>query len=68
MTGKGKITHVSDTASWVACYRALETERPDAIFKDPYARRLAGERGLRDPRRHAAGPAPCPGPSSPAPR
>jgi methyltransferase (TIGR00027 family) len=42
----GKITHVSDTALWVACYRALETERPDAIFKDPYARRLAGERGF----------------------
>jgi methyltransferase (TIGR00027 family) len=46
MTGKGKITHVSDTAAWVACYRAEETERPDAIFKDPYARRLAGERGF----------------------
>src|SRR5262245_19472949 len=23
----------------------METERPDAIFRDPYARRLAGERG-----------------------
>jgi len=46
MTGKGKITHVSDTAAWVACYRAEETERSDAIFKDPYARRLAGERGF----------------------
>ncbi len=41
------ITHVSDTALWVACYRALETERPDAIFRDPYARRLAGERGFK---------------------
>lgn len=40
------ITHISDTALWVACYRALETERPDAIFRDPYARRLAGERGF----------------------
>ena len=39
------ITHVSDTARWVAVYRALETERPDAIFHDPFARRLAGERG-----------------------
>jgi methyltransferase (TIGR00027 family) len=46
MTAKGEITHVSDTALWVACYRALETERPDALFKDPYARRLAGERGF----------------------
>lgn len=47
MTDTGKITHVSDTAQWVACYRALETERPDAIFRDPYARRLAGERGFQ---------------------
>jgi methyltransferase (TIGR00027 family) len=39
------IRNVSDTARWVAVYRAQETERPDAIFRDPYARRLAGERG-----------------------
>ena len=39
------IEHVSDTARWVAVYRAMETERPDAIFHDPFARRLAGERG-----------------------
>lgn len=39
------IRHVSDTALWVAVYRAMESERPDAIFRDPYARRLAGERG-----------------------
>ena len=39
------ITHVSDTARWVAVYRAMETDRPDAIFRDPFARRLAGERG-----------------------
>ncbi|HEX2778002.1 MAG TPA: SAM-dependent methyltransferase [Gemmatimonadaceae bacterium] len=39
------IEHISDTARWVAIYRAMETERPDAIFRDPYARRLAGERG-----------------------
>jgi methyltransferase (TIGR00027 family) len=26
-------------------YRALESERPDAVFHDPFARRLAGERG-----------------------
>ena len=39
------IGHVSDTARWVAVYRAMETERPDALFKDPFARRLAGERG-----------------------
>jgi len=36
---------ISDTALWVATYRARETDRPDALFRDPYARRLAGERG-----------------------
>ena len=41
------IRHVSDTALWVAMYRARETERPDALFTDPFARRLAGERGER---------------------
>jgi methyltransferase (TIGR00027 family) len=39
------IENVSDTARWVAVYRAMESERPDALFRDPYARRLAGERG-----------------------
>lgn len=39
------IRNVSDTARWVAVYRAQESERPDAIFHDPFARRLAGERG-----------------------
>ena len=37
--------HISDTARWVAVYRAMESERPDAIFRDPYARRLAGPVG-----------------------
>jgi methyltransferase (TIGR00027 family) len=40
------IENVSDTARWVAVYRAMETERPDALFRDPYARKLAGERGF----------------------
>jgi methyltransferase (TIGR00027 family) len=39
------IRNISDTARWVAVYRARETERPDAVFRDPLARRLAGERG-----------------------
>lgn len=39
------IRNISDTALWVAIYRAMESERPDAIFRDPYARRLGGERG-----------------------
>lgn len=40
-----KLKDVSDTALWVAEYRAMETRRPDAIFRDPYAERLAGTRG-----------------------
>ena len=41
------ITHVSDTALWVATYRALESERPDALFRDPLAGILTGERGRK---------------------
>lgn len=36
---------VSDTALWVALDRAHETERQHPLFRDPYARRLAGPRG-----------------------
>jgi methyltransferase (TIGR00027 family) len=36
---------VSDTALWVAVHRAVETERRRPLFRDPYARLLAGERG-----------------------
>lgn len=39
------IRNISDTAMFAAIYRARETERPDALFRDPFARRLAGERG-----------------------
>ena len=39
------VAHVSDTALWVAVHRATETKRKDALFRDPYAERLAGERG-----------------------
>jgi methyltransferase (TIGR00027 family) len=39
------IENISDTARWVAVYRAMESARPDAIFRDPFAERLAGERG-----------------------
>ncbi|HXT23128.1 MAG TPA: SAM-dependent methyltransferase [Thermoanaerobaculia bacterium] len=41
------IRNVSDTAAWAAHYRALESARPDALFRDPFAERLAGERGKR---------------------
>ena len=42
---ESQIRNISDTARWVAVYRARETERPGAVFRDPFARRLAGERG-----------------------
>jgi methyltransferase (TIGR00027 family) len=47
MSDEGGLRNISDTAHWVAMYRALESERPDALFRDPLARRLAGERGAR---------------------
>ena len=45
MSSDSAITHVSDTALMVAAVRAYETELEDAYFKDPFAARLAGERG-----------------------
>jgi methyltransferase (TIGR00027 family) len=39
------IKDVSDTSLWVAYYRAQETKRKDALFKDPLAEILIGERG-----------------------
>jgi methyltransferase (TIGR00027 family) len=36
---------ITDTARWVAVFRARETDRDDAVFRDPYARALAGSRG-----------------------
>src|SRR5262249_37196608 len=45
MNDEPLIRDVSDTARWMAVYRAEETERADAAFRDPYARQLAGARG-----------------------
>jgi methyltransferase (TIGR00027 family) len=39
------IRNISDTALLAAVYRARETERQDPLFRDPLARRLAGQRG-----------------------
>ena len=39
------IHHISDTSRWMAYVRALESERPDALFRDAFASRLAGEAG-----------------------
>src|SRR5271155_1709629 len=41
------VRNISDTARWVAYFRARETQRPDALFRDPYAERRAGERGFQ---------------------
>ncbi len=45
MSAGAPLGDVSDTARWVAYFRALESDRPDALFHDRYARSLAGERG-----------------------
>jgi methyltransferase (TIGR00027 family) len=39
------IKDVSDTAFMIARYRAIETARPDALFRDPLADVLGGEHG-----------------------
>ena len=39
------IRDLSDTARWAAWCRAVESDRPDALFNDHLAKRLAGERG-----------------------
>jgi methyltransferase (TIGR00027 family) len=41
------VTGVSDTALWIAALRAKEGARPDAVFRDPLAAILAGDRGKR---------------------
>jgi len=46
MAGEIRVEHVSDTALLVAAARAHETARPDGVVRDPFAARLAGERGL----------------------
>lgn len=42
------IRDISDTARWMAVYRARESEREDAVFRDPFARALAGEWGVQN--------------------
>jgi methyltransferase (TIGR00027 family) len=46
MPSNAEITHVSDTALMVAACRALEFGSADGFVKDPFAARLAGERGM----------------------
>lgn len=44
-TAEPLVRNISDTALLAAIYRARETDRSNPAFRDPFARRLAGERG-----------------------
>ena len=44
---KDRINQVSDTAYMTAAYRARETMHPNALFHDPLAAKLAGDRGRK---------------------
>jgi methyltransferase (TIGR00027 family) len=39
------VRHISDTALWAAYFRAEETKRPDALFRDPFAEILESGKG-----------------------
>ncbi len=41
------LKNISDTAFLVATYRAMESERADALFQDPFAAILSGEHGKK---------------------
>lgn len=41
------IQNVSDTAFWVASYRAIESEKENPLFRDPLAGLLTGEYGKK---------------------
>jgi len=41
-----ELNQVSETAHWVASYRALEAEETSPLFIDPFAKSLAGEIGF----------------------
>jgi methyltransferase (TIGR00027 family) len=44
--GPAVVGHISDTALWAAYFRAEETKRPDAMFRDPYAEKLEAGKGI----------------------
>lgn len=44
---QSEISDVTDTAIWIAAYRAEEAKRKDALFKDDFAEILIGENGLQ---------------------
>jgi methyltransferase (TIGR00027 family) len=46
IASQGTVRNISDTARWAAYFRAEETKRPDALFRDPFAERLCGQHGV----------------------
>lgn len=48
------IKDVTDTALWIAAYRAEESLRKNALFQDPYAQLLIGDNGI-DIAKHTQG-------------
>ena len=46
-SGTSTIQNVSDTAFWVASYRAIESKKKNALFRDPLADLLTGEYGKK---------------------
>jgi nitronate monooxygenase len=49
------MTSVGLTARWIAASRAVESERSDRLFHDPFARELAGQEGFAFRRAMGAG-------------
>jgi methyltransferase (TIGR00027 family) len=47
MIDDSSVTHVTDTAFWVAHFRAKESQRAAPAFHDPLASLLCGNRGLQ---------------------
>ena len=43
--GEAVVRNISDTALWAAYFRAEESKRPDALFRDPYAEWLEDGKG-----------------------
>ena len=53
------IKDVPDTAFMAAAYRAIESERKEALFRDPLANKLAGKRGREIINRLSSWPGVC---------
>jgi methyltransferase (TIGR00027 family) len=54
-SAESSIQELARTALWVAALRALETEREKPLFRDPFARRLAGAEFVEELRLHYQG-------------